>query len=117
MSLCSAHREPVPGCKLCETTPEDIFGKDAWAEASARADAAGLYKCQGWKKRYPPQDPDDLPSGPCGYTYYLTVDSCPFCGTPYPPRVGCVHEDVVETCSTGFCVKCGSANHGEVRPR
>lgn len=64
--ICSKHMgsEPVEGCALCHTTPEDIFGKESWQAAVKRAEEAGLHECV------------------CGFRYYRTTDSCPKCEEP-----------------------------------
>lgn len=66
MGICSSHRNPKLGCKLCAATPEDLFGKEAWAKAKETAEKAGKATCTG-----------------CGFVYYLTVSSCPMCGVKH----------------------------------
>ena len=70
MGICSNHRNPKIGCKLCSATPEDLFGKDVWAKAKENAIRAGKTKCS------------------CGFTYYLTVQRCPRCGKEYSGESG-----------------------------
>jgi len=87
MSLCSAHRVPVPGCVLCASTPEDIFGKAEWAAALARAEKAGLVVCKGLHRHWSDhldgvRRQDEVPTT-CGFKFYLTVDACPLCGTAW----------------------------------
>lgn len=62
--ICSAHREPEPGCHLCETEPRDIL--PGWDEKVAEAEASGVVTCR------------------CGYRHYRTIDLCPLCGAPTP---------------------------------
>lgn len=59
MSLCSAHQDPVPGCRQCEANPRDIFPD--WDKKIAEAEAAGRHTCE------------------CGFVYFKTVDACPLC--------------------------------------
>jgi len=73
MSICSRHQKYQADCKLCNANPRDLFPD--WDKKVAEAEAAGLYTCV------------------CGYEYYLTTDSCPFCGeqkissgTRYAPK-------------------------------
>ncbi len=64
--ICSAHRNFNPDCATCSATPEDIFGKEVWQSAVARAEAAGTMTC---------------PS--CNFTFYRTTNLCPKCSRPW----------------------------------
>lgn len=70
MGICSIHRNPKLGCKLCTATPEDLFGKEAWEKAKERAIQAGSTVCS------------------CGFKYYLTTHNCPRCGKGYEGESG-----------------------------
>lgn len=64
--LCSKHWNfKDPDCALCSATPADIFPD--WEQKVKQAEEAGTYKCS------------------CGFTYYLTSNSCPLCGKKYEP--------------------------------
>ncbi len=60
MSICSKHQKHQADCKLCNSSPRDLFPD--WDEKVAEAESEGLYCCV------------------CGYGYYLTTDHCPVCG-------------------------------------
>jgi len=60
--ICSRHRDYDANCKLCNTLPQNILPD--YNKKVAEAEAAGTHSC-----------------AKCGYLYYLTVDSCPNCGT------------------------------------
>ena len=64
--LCSRHKHHEPGCRLCNTSPTDIFPN--WEQKVAEAEAAGKHRCMG-----------------CGFVYYLTVNACPKCCRPAKP--------------------------------
>lgn len=68
LSICSAHRDPDPDCKLCQTNPEDMFPD--WADATAQAEVAGETIC---KK--------------CQFKFYRTTTSCPACNHPAVPSL------------------------------
>jgi len=68
LSICSAHRDPDPDCKLCQTNPEDMFPD--WADATAQAQVAGETTC---KK--------------CNFKFYRTVTSCPACNHVAVPKL------------------------------
>jgi rubrerythrin len=63
MSICSAHKVLDPNCKLCQSTPEDLFGKDVWNRMKAEAEVAGEHRCLK-----------------CGFLFYKTTNNCPLCG-------------------------------------
>lgn len=64
--ICSAHRGYNPNCELCGKTPEDLFGKERWAELKDRAEKAGQHVCIR-----------------CTFVFYKTVGHCPMCGKGY----------------------------------
>lgn len=47
MSICSIHRKPVEGCKMCEAMPWDLLGgtKEEWEAGVKDAASEGLLKC------------------------------------------------------------------------
>jgi len=47
MSVCSAHREVVLGCKLCESTPAEVLGitEDEWTLLKFYAEVTGIAPC------------------------------------------------------------------------
>jgi hypothetical protein len=75
--ICSVHRHNDPGCRACQSTPEDLFGKESWQRALAAAKAAGEHVCRGPKKTI--MGGYDS-SKRCGFKFYRTVDYCPLCG-------------------------------------
>lgn len=60
LSICSAHIDPDPNCKLCQATPHDLFPD--WDDATAEAEIAGTMKCKH-----------------CGFDFYRTTLTCPAC--------------------------------------
>lgn len=64
MTICSKHREPVDGCKLCQVTARDVLPD--YDAKLAEAKLAGSHKCEH-----------------CGFIYYLTSDVCPKCSRQF----------------------------------
>ena len=60
--ICSRHRVYSPDCGLCNTDIHELIPEID--ELRAQAEKAGKTTCGG-----------------CGFVYYLTVTSCPACGT------------------------------------
>lgn len=68
--ICSAHQGHDPNCRLCNTTPGQLFGEDVWANMQATAEAAGLVACKN-----------------CEFKFYLTTDTCPACHQKYEKKI------------------------------
>ena len=64
MSLCSAHKIFDPECKMCNSTPEDLFGRESWTLATKDAMEKGACTCKH-----------------CNFVFYKTTSRCPLCGT------------------------------------
>jgi hypothetical protein len=61
--MCSAHRQPMPGCVACHTQPREVFPD--WDRKLAEAEASGQWQC--------PKD---------GFEWYGTIKECLICGHP-----------------------------------
>lgn len=67
--ICSRHQKAEPDCRLCQSTPADLFGKASWEAAKRRAKEAGTAVCPR-----------------CGFTYYsglMRWSSCQDCPFPW----------------------------------